>query len=247
MGNLRNKPKVLPWIAWYFNMAHRSMIWWFIFSPVGHPPVKKQPPKGPSLDSAPKVHHQVWGWGGIGHVNVSCNLHALWMLRSPGVGVGWGMLTFHVKIALVYTLFVFHCSSLTWNSITCFMLKSRVSSAEWIVEDGRSATCAKPGKGVREEKKARYFNMEHGWHTHCLFFLGHVNVKSGFLDCSCLIDLVWKGLPRCQVKLSSIGCWQLSASSSIYDFPRSLRWTGAMLISWFFVLRCYVRFHRRIL
>ena len=47
------------------------------------------------------------------------------------------MLTFHVKIALVYTLFVFHCSSLTWNSITCFMLKSRVSSAEWIVEDGR--------------------------------------------------------------------------------------------------------------
>ena len=31
MGNLRNKPKVLPWIAWYFNMAHRSMIWWFIF------------------------------------------------------------------------------------------------------------------------------------------------------------------------------------------------------------------------
>ena len=56
MGNSRNKPKVLPWIAWYFNMAHRSMIWWFIFSPVGHPPVKKQPPKGPSLDSAPKVH-----------------------------------------------------------------------------------------------------------------------------------------------------------------------------------------------
>ena len=77
------------------------------------------------------------------------------------------------------------------------------------------------------------------------FFLGHVNVKSGFLDCSCLIDLVWKGLPRCQVKLSWIGCWQLSASSSIYDFPRSLRWTGAMLISWFFVLLCYVRFHRR--
>ena len=199
MGNIRNKPKVLPWIAWYFNMAHRSMIWWFIFSPVGHPPVKKQPPKGPSLDSAPKVHHQVWGWGGIGHVNVSCNLHALWMLRSPGVGVGWGMLTFHVKIALVYTLFVFHCSSLTWNSITCFMLKSRVSSAEWIVEDGRSATCAKPGKGSTGRKKARYFNMEHGWHTHCLLFFGHVNVKSGFLDCSCLIDLVWKGLPRCQV------------------------------------------------
>ena len=104
-----------------------------------------------------------------------------------------------------------------------------------------------PERGVREEKKARYFNMEHGWHTHCLLFLGHVNVKSGFLDCSCLIDLVWKGLPRCQVKLSWIGCWQLSASSSIYDFPRSLRWTGAMLISWFFVLRCYVRFHRRIL
>ena len=25
----RNKPKVLPWIAWYFNLAHRSMIWWF--------------------------------------------------------------------------------------------------------------------------------------------------------------------------------------------------------------------------
>ena len=36
------------------------------------------------------------GWGGVGHVNVSCNLHALWMLRNPGVGVGWGMLTFHV-------------------------------------------------------------------------------------------------------------------------------------------------------
>ena len=36
------------------------------------------------------------GWGGVGHVNVPCNLHALWMLRSTGVGVGWGMLTFHV-------------------------------------------------------------------------------------------------------------------------------------------------------
>ena len=56
MGNPRNKPKVLPWISWYFNMAHQSMIWWFIFSPVGHPRLKKQPPKGPSLDSAPKVH-----------------------------------------------------------------------------------------------------------------------------------------------------------------------------------------------
>ena len=65
------------------------------------------------------------------------------------------MLTFHVKIALVYTLFVFHCSSLIWNSITCFMLKSRVSSAEWIVEDGRSATCAKPGKGSTGRKKRR--------------------------------------------------------------------------------------------
>ena len=63
------------------------------------------------------------------------------------------MLTFHVKIVLVYTVFVFHCPSLTWNSITCFMLKSRVSSAEWIVEDGRSATCAKPGKGSTGRKK----------------------------------------------------------------------------------------------
>ena len=80
-----------------------------------------------------------------------------------------------------------------------------------------------PERGVREEKKARHFNMEPVGHTHCLLFLGHVNVKSGFLDCSCLIDVVWKGLPRCQVKVSWIGCWQLSASSSIYDFPRSLR------------------------
>ena len=39
---------------------------------------------------------QSWGWGGVGHVNVSCNLHASWMLRNPGFGVGWGMLTFHV-------------------------------------------------------------------------------------------------------------------------------------------------------
>ena len=31
---------------------------------------------------------QRWGWGGIGHVNVSCKLHALWMLHSAGVGVG---------------------------------------------------------------------------------------------------------------------------------------------------------------
>ena len=53
MGNPRNKPKVLPWITWYFNMAHRAMIWWFIFSPVGHPRLKKQPPKGPSL-----IRHQ---------------------------------------------------------------------------------------------------------------------------------------------------------------------------------------------
>ena len=36
------------------------------------------------------------GWGGVGHVNVPCNLHALWMLRNTGVGVEWGMLTFHV-------------------------------------------------------------------------------------------------------------------------------------------------------
>ena len=35
-------------------------------------------------------------WGGVGHVNVPCNLHALWMLRNTGIGVGWGMLTFHV-------------------------------------------------------------------------------------------------------------------------------------------------------
>ena len=40
---------------------------------------------------------QSWGWGRVGHVNVSCNLHALWMLRNPGVGAGWGMLTFHVS------------------------------------------------------------------------------------------------------------------------------------------------------
>ena len=66
-----------------------------------------------------------------------------------------------------------------------------------------------------------------------------------FLDCSCFIYVVWNGLPRCQGKVSWIGCWQLSASSSTYDFPRSLRWTGAMLISCFFVLRCYVKFHRR--
>ena len=33
---------------------------------------------------------------GLGPVNVPCNLHALWMLRNTGVGVGWGMLTFHV-------------------------------------------------------------------------------------------------------------------------------------------------------
>ena len=53
LGNPRNKPKVLPWIAWCFNMAHRSMIWWFIFSPVGHPRLIKQPPEGPSL-----IRHQ---------------------------------------------------------------------------------------------------------------------------------------------------------------------------------------------
>ena len=40
---------------------------------------------------------QPWGWGGVGHVNVPYNLHALWMLRNPGVGAGWGMLTFHVS------------------------------------------------------------------------------------------------------------------------------------------------------
>ena len=28
------------------------------------------------------------GWGGVGHVNVPCNLHALWLLRNTGVGVG---------------------------------------------------------------------------------------------------------------------------------------------------------------
>ena len=39
---------------------------------------------------------QPWVWGGVGHVNVPCNLYALWMLRNPGVGAGWGMLTFHV-------------------------------------------------------------------------------------------------------------------------------------------------------
>ena len=94
-----------------------------------------------------------------------------------------------------------------------------VSSAEWIVED----VSQNPERGVRGKKKARHFNMEPVGHSHCLLFLGHVNVKSGFLDCSCLIYVVWKGLPRCQVKVSWIGCWQLSASSSIYDFPRSLR------------------------
>ena len=36
------------------------------------------------------------GWGGLGHVNVPCNLHVLWMVRNTGVGVGWSMLTFHV-------------------------------------------------------------------------------------------------------------------------------------------------------
>ena len=34
------------------------------------------------------------GWGGVGHVNVPCNLHALWMLRHTGVGVGVG----HVNV-----------------------------------------------------------------------------------------------------------------------------------------------------
>ena len=38
---------------------------------------------------------QTWVWGGVGHVNVSCNLHALWMLSKPGVGVGWG----HVNVS----------------------------------------------------------------------------------------------------------------------------------------------------
>ena len=28
---------------------------------------------------------------GVGHVNLPCSLHALWMLRNTGVGVGWGM------------------------------------------------------------------------------------------------------------------------------------------------------------
>ena len=77
-----------------------------------------------------------------------------------------------------------------------------------------------PERGVREEKKARHFNMEPVGHTHRLLFLGHVNVKSSFLDCSCLIDVACPGV---RFKLSWIGCWQLSASSSIYDFPRSLR------------------------
>ena len=82
----------------------------------------------------------------------------------------------------------------------------------------------KTRKGEYGEKKmGRHFNMEPVGQSHCLLFLGHVNVKSGFLDCSCLIYVVWKGLPRCQVKVSWIGCWHFSASSSIYDFPRSLR------------------------
>ena len=38
---------------------------------------------------------QPWGWGGIGHVNVSCKLHALWMLQPWGLG-GIGHVTFHV-------------------------------------------------------------------------------------------------------------------------------------------------------
>ena len=94
-----------------------------------------------------------------------------------------------------------------------------VSSAEWIVEN----VSQNPERGVRGKKMGRHFNMEPVGQSHCLLFLGHVNVKSGFLDCSCLIYVVWKGLPRCQVKVSWIGCWHFSASSSIYDFPRSLR------------------------
>ena len=39
---------------------------------------------------------QLKGWGGVGHVNVPCNLHTCWMLRNWRVGVGWGMLTFLV-------------------------------------------------------------------------------------------------------------------------------------------------------
>ena len=93
-----------------------------------------------------------------------------------------------------------------------------VSSAEWIVED----VSQNPERGVRG-KKWRGTLTWNLWDTLTVCFLGHVHVKSGFLDCSCLIYVVWKGLPRCQVKVSWIGCWQLSASSSIYDFPRSLR------------------------
>ena len=37
------KPKVLPWTAWLFNMAHRSMIWWFIGGTSGHPYLKSNP------------------------------------------------------------------------------------------------------------------------------------------------------------------------------------------------------------
>ena len=41
---------------------------------------------------------QLKGWGGLGHVNVPCTLHTCWMLHNGRVGVGWGMLTFHVTL-----------------------------------------------------------------------------------------------------------------------------------------------------
>ena len=40
MGNPSTKPEVLPWTTWFLNMAHRSMIWWFIGGTAGHPCLK---------------------------------------------------------------------------------------------------------------------------------------------------------------------------------------------------------------
>ena len=40
MGNPSTKPEVLPWTTWFLNMAHRSMIWWFIGGTAGHPYLK---------------------------------------------------------------------------------------------------------------------------------------------------------------------------------------------------------------
>ena len=50
---------------------------------------------------------RVCGWGGVGHVNVSCKLHTLLMFgtcQDVGHGVGWGMLTFLVGVNVPCTL-----------------------------------------------------------------------------------------------------------------------------------------------